>query len=320
MEHARLGRTGLKVSRLCLGTAWFGSRSDEETSRAILDRAAAGGITFFDTADVYGASEEILGRWLAGRRRDFVVATKGFFATGDRPWDSGSSRRHLLDAIDRSLERLQTDYVDLYQLHDYDLETPIDETLRALDDIVRSGRARYVGVSNWLAYQLARANGRADALGVTPFVSVQPRYNLLFREIERELLPLCSEDEIAVLPYNPHAGGLLTGKHRIDRPAEGTYYATGESASYYRELYWHDREFKTVEEVSSIADEAGLRMAQMAVSWLLANPVITAPIIGPSRPEQLEDSLAAVEHPLPHDVRARLDSATHQFRSGDSRK
>jgi 1-deoxyxylulose-5-phosphate synthase len=320
MEHVRLGRTGLKVSRLCLGTAWFGSRSDEERSRAILAAAAAGGITFLDTADVYGASEDILGRWLVGRRHDFIVATKCFGSTGERLWDRGNSRKHILAAIDASLMRLQTDYVDLYQLHNYDPETPIDETLRALEDIVRSGRARYIGVSNWLAYQLARANGRAEALDLTRFDSVQPRYNLLFREIERELLPLCSEDGIAVLPYNPHAGGLLTGKHRLNKPADGTYYATGESAKGYRDLYWHEREFAAIDEIRVVADEACVPMTQLAVAWLLANPVVTAPIIGPSHPDQLHDSLRAAEQRLSPDVKQRLDDITHQFCFGDTRR
>lgn len=320
MEHVRLGRTGLKVSQLCLGTAWFGSRSDEETSRAILDAAAAGGLTFLDTADVYGASEDILGRWLAGRRHDFIVATKCCGSTGDRPWNRGGSRKHILDAIDASLVRLQTDYVDLYQLHSYDPETPIDETLRALEDIVRSGRARYIGVSNWLAYQLARANGRAEALSLTRFDAVQPRYNLLFREIERELFPLCSEDGIAVLPYNPHAGGLLTGKHRIDRPAEGTYYATGERAQGYRDLYWHEREFEAIDAIRAVAGEAGLPITQLAVAWLLANPAVTAPIIGPSRPDQLHDSLRATEQRLSPAVKQRLDDITHHFRYGETRR
>jgi 1-deoxyxylulose-5-phosphate synthase len=320
MEHVRLGRTGLKVSRLCLGTAWFGSRSDEERSRAILAAAAAGGITFLDTADVYGASEDILGRWLVGRRHDFIVATKCFGSTGERLWDRGNSRRHILAAIDASLMRLQTDYVDLYQLHDYDPETPIDETLRALEDIVRSGRARYIGVSNWLAYQLARANGRAEALDLTRFDSVQPRYNLLFREIERELLPLCSEDGIAVLPYNPHAGGLLTGKHRLNKPADGTYYATGESAKGYRDLYWHEREFAAIDKIRVVADEACVPMTQLAVAWLLANPAVTAPIIGPSHPDQLHDSLRAAEQRLSPDVKQRLDDITHQFCFGDTRR
>ena len=251
MEHVRLGRTGLQVSRLCLGTMTFGLQCDEPTSTAILNRAAEGGIDFLDTADAYplggdatttGRTEEILGRWLEGKRQDFIVATKCFGAVGPNRWDRGNSRKHILDAIDASLKRLQTDYVDLYQLHGYDRETPVDETLRALEDVVRSGRARYIGVSNWLAYQLARANGRAETLGITRFDSVQPRYNLLFREFERELFPLCREEGIGVIPYNPLAGGLLTGKHSPDAPLEGTRFTLGSAGPRYRERYWHDRE------------------------------------------------------------------------------
>ena len=227
LPTTRLGRTGLTVSRLALGTMTFGLQTDEAVSHRILDTAADAGIDFLDTADVYplggtletiGRTEEIIGRWLKARgpaaRGDFVVATKAVGKVGPRAWDQGASRKHLLDAIDRSLARLQTDHVDLYQLHSDDRETPLDETIEAMDVIVKSGRARYVGVSNYLAYRLARALGRADVLRLTRFVSVQPRYSLLFREIERELLPLAVEEGLGVIPYNPLAGGLLTGKYR----------------------------------------------------------------------------------------------------------
>jgi len=232
MRHVRLGRTGLPVSRLCLGTMTFGLQCDEVTSVAILERAAAGGITFLDTSDVYpiggnletvGRTEEILGRWLAGRRQDFVVATKCFGAMSDRPWDQGLSRKHILDAIDASLRRLRTDYVDLYQLHHPDPSTPMDEILRALDDVVRAGKARYVGCSNYFAYQVARALGRSELLGLARFACVQPRYNLLCRQFERELFPLCADEGLGVIAYNPIAGGLLSGKHRREAgPMPGT--------------------------------------------------------------------------------------------------
>ena len=327
MEHVRLGRTGLQVSRLCLGTMTFGLQCDEETSVAILNRAAEGGITFLDTADAYplggdvtttGRTEEILGRWLGGRRQDFILATKCFGEVGPNRWDRGNSRKHILDAIDASLARLRTDYVDLYQLHGYDPNTPVDETLRALEDIVRSGRARHIGVSNWLAYQLARANGKAEVLGVARFDSVQPRYNLLFREFEREMFPLCREEGIGVIPYNPLAGGLLTGKHSQDGPLEGTRFDLGTAGARYRERYWHEHEFETVEDIRLVADEAGLPMAQMAISWVLANPAVTAPIIGASRPEQLHDSLQATIEPLAPEVKERLDDITEEYRMGDS--
>jgi 1-deoxyxylulose-5-phosphate synthase len=328
MEHVRLGRTGLQVSRLCLGTMTFGLQCDEPTSIAILNRAAEGGIDFLDTADAYplggdlstaGRTEEILGRWLEGKRQQYIVATKCFGAVGPQRWDRGNSRKHILDAIDGSLRRLQTDYIDLYQLHGYDPETPVDETLRALEDIVRSGRARYIGVSNWLAYQLARANGKAETLGITRFDSVQPRYNLLFREFERELFPLCQEEGVGVIPYNPLAGGLLTGKYNPEEePLEGSRFTLGTAGPRYRERYWHEREFETVEDIRLVADEAGLPMTQMAISWVLSNPVVTAPIIGASRPEQLQDSISATEEPLPVDVKERLDDITEEYRMGDA--
>jgi len=328
MEHTRLGRTGLQVSRLCLGTMTFGYQCDEATSFKILDTAAEAGITFIDTADVYplggtletvGRTEEILGRWLQGRRHDFIIATKCSGAMSHRRWDRGNSRKHILDAIEGSLRRLRTDYIDLYQLHAPDPSTPIDETLRALEDVVRAGKVRYVGCSNFLAYQVARAIGRSEALNIVRFDSVQPRYNLLFREIERELLPLCAEEGIGVIPYNPLAGGLLTGKHqRGSEPEEGSRFTLGTAAQRYQERYWHDRMFDTVDALRPLAQEAGMSLAQMAVGWVLANPVVTAPIIGASRPEQLADSIAAVEKPLPADLKARLDDLTIEYRRGDS--
>jgi len=327
MRHVRLGRTGLSVSRLCLGTMTFGVQCTEATAVAILDRAAAGGITFLDTADVYplgggldtvGRTEEILGRWLHGRRSDFVIATKCVGAMSARPWDRGSSRKHVLDAIEGSLRRLGTDYVDLYQLHHPDPETPIDETLGALDDVVRSGKARYVGCSNFPAYQVARALGRSEVLGAVCFDSVQPRYNLLFRQVERELLPLCQEEGLGVIPYNPLAGGFLSGKHRRETgPTAGTRFTLGSAARIYGDRYWHDREFVTVEALRPLAEEAGVSLARLAVAWVLAHPAITAPIVGASRPEQLDDVLPAAEKGLDADLKARLDELTREYRWGD---
>jgi len=327
MEHVRFGRTGLKVSRLCLGTMTFGYQCDDDTSFAIMDAAHEAGVTFLDTADVYplgappkdfGRTEEIVGQWMGSRRDEFIVATKCFFPTGPRPWDSGSSRKNIMRALEASLRRLDTDYVDLYQLHSWDAETPIDETLQALDDVVRAGKVRYVGISNLLAYQLARSIGRAEVLGTVSFVSVQPRYNLLFRENERELFPLCTEEGIAVIPYNPLAGGFLSGKHQPGAPTEGGRFTLGWAAGRYQERYWNDRMFATIEELRPIAAEAGVSMATMAVQWVLANPVITSPIIGASRPDQLADSVAAVGAPLDGEVKAKLDELTHEFRFGDN--
>jgi 1-deoxyxylulose-5-phosphate synthase len=327
MRHVRLGRTGLPVSRLCLGTMTFGLQCDEPASRAILDRAAEGGITFLDTADVYplggtpetvGRTEEILGRWLRGRRHEFIVATKCSGATGARSWDRGLSRKHVLDAIDASLKRLQTDYVDLYQAHHPDWETPIDETLRAFDDVVRAGKARYVGCSNYPAWQTARALGRSDVLGLARWDTVQPRYNLLFRRIERELLPLCEAEGLAVIPYNPLAGGFLSGKHRRDSgPTAGTRFTLGTAAKRYQERYWREREFETVEAVRALAAEAGMSMVQLALAWVLAHPAITSPIVGASRPGQLDDAVAAVGKTLDPGLKRRLDELTADYRLGD---
>jgi aryl-alcohol dehydrogenase-like predicted oxidoreductase len=327
MRHVHLGRTGLRVSRLCLGTMTFGLQCDEAASVAILDRAAAGGITFLDTADVYplggsldtvGRTEDILGRWLQGRRHEFVVATKCAGAMGARPWDRGASRKHVLDAIEGSLRRLRTDYVDLYQLHHPDPETPIDETLRALDDVVRAGKARYVGCSNFPAWQVARALGRSEVLGAARFDSVQPRYNLLFRQIERELLPLCQVEGLGVIPYNPLAGGFLSGKHHRDAgPTAGTRFTLGTAAERYQERYWHAREFATVEALLPLAREAGMPLARLALAWVLAHPAITAPIVGASRPAQLDDVLPAVQKDLDAGLKTRLDELTREYRSGD---
>jgi len=328
MQHVRLGRTGLRVSRICLGTMTFGLQVDEPASRAILDRAADLGVTFLDTADVYplggdlttaGRTEEILGRWLQGKRQDYVVATKCFGPMGTRPWDMGNSRRHIMDAIDASLRRLQTDYVDLYQLHFDDPGVPLDETLGALDDLVRAGKVRYIGCSNFLAYRLARALGRSEALGLARFDSVQPRYNLIFREFERELLPLCLEEQIGVIPYNPIAGGMLTGKHdRSQAPPEGTRFMLGNAAQTYQDRYWHDNVFDTVDELQKLASEAGLPLATLAVAWTLSHPAITAPIVGASRPDQLDATVAAVDTPLDADLVARLNETTAAYRRGDA--
>jgi aryl-alcohol dehydrogenase-like predicted oxidoreductase len=328
MEHARLGRTGLQVSRLCLGTMTFGLQSDESAAVAILDRAAEGGIDFIDSSDAYplggdlstrGITEEILGRWLRGKRERFIVATKCFAPTGPAPFDMGNSRKHIMAAVDASLRRLQTDYIDLYQLHGYDRETPIDETLGALDDLVHSGKVRYTGCSNFLTYQLVRAIGRSETRHLARFDSVQPRYNLLFRQSEREMLPFCLEEGVGVIPYNPIAGGLLSGKHsRSAPPPEGTRFTLGTAGGMYQDRYWHDREFDTVEELRELAEQAGVNLVTLSVAWVMANQAITAPIIGASRPEQLDASLAAAELVLDDDLKQKLGNRTHQYRMGDA--
>jgi len=307
----------------------FGLQCEEPLSHAILDRAAEGGVDFLDTADVYplgggantvGRTEEIVGAWLSGKRHDYILATKCVGRTGRKPWDQGMSRKHILDAVDASLRRLKTDYVDLYQLHSYDPTTPIDEALEALDQVVKSGKARYVGFSNWPAYKVARAVGRAELKGWAGITSLQPRYNLLFRTFERDLLPLAREEGIGVIPYNPLAGGMLTGKHAQGAPPEGTRFTLGTAGARYQERYWHDREFETVAALKAVAADAGMSMATMAVAWVLANPAITAPIIGASKPEQLADSLAAAETRLPADLKAKLDDLTHEWRAIDAER
>jgi aryl-alcohol dehydrogenase-like predicted oxidoreductase len=324
----QFGRTGLKVSRLALGTMTFGLQTEESVAQRIMDKAVDGGINFLDTADVYplggapdtvGRTEEIVGRWLKGKRSKYIVATKAVGATGPNDWDKGASRKHLLDAIDLSLKRLQTDYVDLYQLHSDDDDTPLDETIEALDVIVKSGRARYVGVSNFLAWRLATALGRADVLRLTRFISVQPRYSLLFREIERELLPLTQAEGLAVIPYNPLAGGMLTGKHNPkSEPTPGTRFTLGSAGGRYRDRYWNDRAFDSVAALRKIADEAGVSLTKLSLAWVLANPAITAPLLGASKPEQLDETLAAVDYKLSSDLKAKLDEITHEYRFGDA--
>jgi aryl-alcohol dehydrogenase-like predicted oxidoreductase len=329
MQFTPFGRTGLSVSRLCVGTGSFGHQTDEAEAARILDVAAAAGVNFIDTADVYpggalpheiGSSEVITGRWLKDKRSKFILGTKAGAPMGPLPWDRGASRKHLLDAIDASLRRLNTDYVDLYQIHADDTTTPLDETAEALDIIVRSGKARYVGVSNFLAYRLARAIGRQDALKLTRYVSTQPRYNLLFREIERELLPLAAEERLAVNPYNPLAGGLLTGRYRRnDDPAKGRFSPEmGGFGAMYKARYWREREFETVARLQAIANQTGQPLPTLGIAWIMANPVITSVVLGASRSEQLQDTLAAADYTLPQELKTKLDDLTAEYRHGDA--
>jgi len=247
-----------------------------------------------------------------------LIATKCFFPTSRRRWEAGNSRHNIIRSLDESLRRLGTDHIDVFQVHSWDPGTPIDETLQALDDVVRQGKVRYVGCSNVLAYQLARSIGRAEVLGTVRFESVQPRYNMLFREFEREMFPMCTEEQIAVIPYNPLAGGFLSGKHRPDSDPTGTRFESGDQGARYKERYWHDRAFETVEAATELAAEAGVSMATLALQWVLANPVITSPIVGASRPEHLADALAAERTPIDPGVKSRLDELTHEFRFGDA--
>jgi aryl-alcohol dehydrogenase (NADP+) len=306
----------------------FGIQCDENLSHSILDHAHEGGITFIDTADVYplggglstvGRTEEIVGSWLRGKRDNFVVATKCFGRTGPAAWEQGNSRKHIFSAVESSLRRLGTDYIDLYQLHGPDPATPIDETMSALDDLVHSGKVRYVGCSNFLAYKVAQALGRSEACAFVRFDSVQPRYNLLFRQIERELLPLCAEEGVGVIPYNPIAGGLLSGKYDPSSPpTDGTRFTLGNAADTYQDRYWHDKEFATVDRLRTVADREGVSLVTLSVAWVLAHPAVTAPIIGASRPDQLDESLAAAGFAMSKELQSELDEITREYRFGDA--
>ncbi len=321
MKQRRMGRTGLKVSEICLGTMTFAGQSDEATSVRILDRAFERGVTFIDTADAYpippdpetaGRSEEVIGRWLAaasGRRHQIVLATKCRIRVGHGPNDQGLSRRHILSACDASLRRLQTDSIDLYQAHMPDPETPIDETLRAFDDLVRSGKVRYAGCSNYPAWQLALATSTSDRHGWARYDCVQPRYNVLYREIENELLPLCRDQAVGVIVYNPLAGGLLTGKHRPESgPESGGRFTLGATGDLYRDRYWHTVQFEAVEGLKSYCQGRGWNLATASVAWVLEQSGITSAIVGASRPEQLEATLDGTQLVFDDDARAVFDS------------
>jgi aryl-alcohol dehydrogenase (NADP+) len=302
----------------------FGLQSDEPTSFAILDAAAEAGITFIDTADVYplggtgpevGRTEEIIGQWLQGKRDDFILATKCVGVMSSRRWDRGASRKHIKAAIEASLRRLGTDHIDLYQLHSFDTATPIEESMAALDDLVRQGKVSYIGCSNFAAWQLALTIGRSEAAGWARFDCIQPRYNLLYRRNELELFPLCEQEGIGVIPYNPIAGGMLSGKHRPGAATEGTRFTLGSAAGRYQDRYWHDPVFDTVEALKHLAEEAGMPLVTMAVAWCLAQPAVTSPIIGASRPDQLQASVAALDLRLDDDLYRRVDELTAGYRA-----
>ncbi|MCW2542213.1 MAG: NADP-dependent oxidoreductase domain protein [Frankiales bacterium] len=325
--YRAFGRTGLQISSFGLGTATFGGQCDEAQSFAIMDRADELGISFFDTADKYpigsgperaGVTETIVGRWWRGRRDQFILASKVHGTTGPRPWDGGLSRRHIMAAVDASLRRLQTDYLDIYQLHRPDPLTPIEETLVALTDIVRSGKVRYVGCSNFLAYQLALALGKSETHGLARLSSVQPRYNLLFRQHERELLPLCEQEGLAALTYNALAGGMLTGKHTRDGAAlAGSRFANEGAGQLYRDRYLHDDAFDVVDRIRTLAGDLGMSMATLATAWVQSQPVVTSVILGATNPQQLDIAAAAGEVDLDAAVLDELDQLTRRFRMGD---
>ena len=314
MQYVNLGSAGLKVSRICLGTMTYGSSRwrpwvlDEGASQPLIRQALESGINFFDTADMYslGASEEVLGRALKefGPERDkLVIGTKVFYPMSDDPNARGLSRKHIMSAIDSSLRRLGTDYVDLYQIHRFDPETPIEETLAALDEVVRAGKARYLGASSMPAWQFAKMLFTADANGWTRFVTMQNHYNLLYREEEREMIPFCLDQGIGVIPWSPLARGLLAGKRR-------TKTVRAETDTYGHQLYGeqiNEADGRVIDSLEALASESGMPPARMALAWLLQKPGVIAPIVGVSKPGQLDDALAALDVQLPLETVARLE-------------
>ncbi len=314
MDFVRLGRTGLKVSRLCLGAMTYGTPEwrpwvlDEASSRPFITCALEHGINFFDTADMYsrGVSEQVLGRALKAftQRDQVVIATKVFYPLVDGPNSGGLSRKHLLDAIDASLQRLDTDYVDLYQIHRFDRETPIEETLEGLHDIVKSGKVRYIGASSMFAWQFMKMLDTSVAHGWTRFVSMQNHYNLVYREEEREMLPLCREEGIGVIPWSPLARGFLAGNRRGAGRGETVRAQTDDFA---HKLYYAEGDFTVADRAVALARKRGVKPAQIALAWLLAKPGVTAPIIGASKLPHLDEAVAALDMRLEPDEMAFLE-------------
>jgi aryl-alcohol dehydrogenase-like predicted oxidoreductase len=313
MKYLNLGHTGLKVSRLCLGTMTYGSKQwrpwilDEDEARPFFRRAVEAGINFFDTADMYsnGASEEVTGRALRdlASRDEVVIATKVFFPHSDKPNMGGLSRKHILAAIDVSLRRLGVDYVDLYQIHRFDYHTPIEETIDALDDVVRAGKARYIGASSMYAWQFAKMLHTQEQRGRTRFVSMQPHYNLIYREEEREMIPLCIDEGIGVIPWSPLARGFLAGNRKREGGGET---ARAKSDDYAEQMYYTPHDFDVVDRITEVAKARGVNNAQVALAWMLQKPGITSPIIGASKPQHLDDAIAAVDIALSEDEMKRL--------------
>jgi len=304
MQYVRFGRTGMKVSKICLGVMTYGSKTwrdwvlPEQEGRPFIQRALESGINFFDTADVYslGASEEILGRALSdfAQRDKVVIATKVFNPMSDDPNDKGLSRKHILKSCDASLKRLGTDYIDLYQIHRWDYDTEIEETMEALDSLVKAGKVRYLGASSMYAWQFAKALRASEKLGLHSFVSMQPQYNLIYREEEREMLPLCADEGIAVIPWSPLARGYVTR-----RPGEKTL--RSETDPFGKMLYTEKVDAEIADRVCDLAEKRGIPAAQIALAWVMSKSVITAPIIGASKPHHLDDAVAAVDVQLTDD-------------------
>lgn len=308
MEYIRLGTTGIKVSRICLGCMSYGTSKwrpwvlDDADSRPFFKRALEAGLNFFDTADVYsrGVSEEVTGRALKdfAKRDQVILATKVCNAMGDGPNDRGLSRKHILDSIDASLRRLQTDYVDLYQIHRWDYSTPIEETMSALNDVVRAGKARYIGASSMFAWQFAQAQYTADRRGWTRFVTMQNHYNLVYREEEREMNPFCLDQGVGLIPWSPLARGFLAGNRSREKTGETT---RSQNDPFANELYFRDSDFQIVDRVAELAKKRGVKPMQIALAWILNRPGVAAPIIGATKMHHLEEALSALEVKLSAD-------------------
>ena len=316
MDYVNLGHTGLKVSRLCLGMMTYGSHPSrawtlpEDESRPYVRRALEAGINFFDTADAYGhgASEEVTGRALRdfARREEVVIATKVFFAWNDKPNQGGLSRKHLFDSIDGSLRRLGTDYVDLYQIHRWDYQTPIEETLEALNDVVRAGKARYIGASSMYAWQFAKALYTSEKHGWTKFVSMQNHYNLAYREEEREMIPLCIDQGIGLIPWSPMARGFFAGNRNREGGGET---ARANSDPFAKGLYFRDEDFVVAEYVADVAKERGVTGSQIALAWVLHKPYVHSPIIGATKMDHLNQAIAALDIQLTDEEIKKLEEA-----------
>ena len=315
MEYRFMGRTGLKVSELCLGTQTFGWGADEPVAHALADRFVEAGGNFFDTSNIYneGQSETMLGSWLKSRRHrsQLVIASKVFFPVGDGPNDTGLTRKHILEQIDASLRRLQTEYIDLYQMHCWDASTPLEETLRALDDLVRAGKVRYIGASNYAPSQLTRAIMLSEMHGWARFDCLQPEYSLLVRSTEWELLPLCRSEGIGVIPWSPLAGGWLTGKYRRDQPPPpGSRVGRADRWDDLPEQRESERTWEIIDALMEISQALDKTPAQVALNWLLQQPGVTAPIMGARKLAQLEDNLGGVGWALSADELDRLNNAS----------
>jgi len=318
MDHVNLGTTGVKVSRLCLGMMTYGSSQwrewvlDEETSKPLIRRAVEAGVNFFDTADIYslGVSEEITGRALkefAGSRDNVVIATKVYYPMSDAPNDRGLSRKHIMAAIDRSLKRLGTDYIDLYQIHRFDPQTPIEETVEALSDLVRAGKVLYLGASSMYAWQFLKMLQIQRENGLARFVTMQNHYNLVYREEEREMIPLCMAEGVGLIPWSPLARGFLAGNRKKNEEKQQGETARAKTDAYAHSMYYRDSDFTVVDRLTEIAQARGVKNAQIALAWILSKPGLTAPIIGASKPYQLEDALAALSLQLTSEEIAKLE-------------